>query len=193
MKHELRSATCTQGRRMAGARALWRANGMKEEQIGRPVIAVVNSFTQFVPGHVHLHEIGQIVKSEIEKFGCFAAEFDTIAIDDGIAMGHTGMKYSLVTRDLIADSILDEALRQDSKSHMAVEATIKDDLILVYGEAGTNAVIDYEKIAHTFRSSVFSAFFLYFSFLVFYFTFCSGVCKRGGEWFRMAVDWPCIF
>lgn len=72
MKHELRSATCTQGRRMAGARALWRANGMKEEQIGRPVIAVVNSYTQFVPGHVHLHEIGQIVKSEIEKFGCFA-------------------------------------------------------------------------------------------------------------------------
>ena len=69
MKHELRSAVCTQGRRMAGARALWRANGMKEEQIGRPVIAVVNSFTQFVPGHVHLHEIGQIVKSEIEKLG----------------------------------------------------------------------------------------------------------------------------
>ena len=95
--------------------------------------------------------------------------------------------------DLIADSILDEALRQDPTSHMAVEATIKDDLILVYGEAGTNAVIDYEKIAHTFRSSVFSAFFLYFSFLVFYFTFCSGVCKRGGEWFRMAVDRPCIF
>ena len=105
MKHELRSATCTQGRRMAGARALWRANGMKEEQIGRPVIAVVNSFTQFVPGHVHLHEIGQIVKSEIEKFGCFAAEFDTIAIDDGIAMGHDGMLYSLPSRDLIADSV----------------------------------------------------------------------------------------
>ena len=90
---------------MAGARALWRANGMKEEQIGRPVIAVVNSFTQFVPGHVHLHEIGQIVKSEIEKLGCFAAEFDTIAIDDGIAMGHDGMLYSLPSRDLIADSV----------------------------------------------------------------------------------------
>lgn len=105
MKHELRSAVCTQGRRMAGARALWRANGMKEEQIGRPVIAVVNSFTQFVPGHVHLHEIGQIVKSEIEKLGCFAAEFDTIAIDDGIAMGHDGMLYSLPSRDLIADSV----------------------------------------------------------------------------------------
>ena len=90
---------------MAGARALWRANGMKEEQMGRPVIAVVNSFTQFVPGHVHLHEIGQIVKSEIEKLGCFAAEFDTIAIDDGIAMGHDGMLYSLPSRDLIADSV----------------------------------------------------------------------------------------
>ena len=90
---------------MAGARALWRANGMKEEQMGRPVIAVVNSFTQFVPGHVHLHEIGQVVKSEIEKLGCFAAEFDTIAIDDGIAMGHDGMLYSLPSRDLIADSV----------------------------------------------------------------------------------------
>ncbi len=105
MKHELRSATCTEGRRMAGARALWRANGMKEEQIGRPIIAVVNSFTQFVPGHVHLHEIGQLVKSEIEKLGCFAAEFNTIAIDDGIAMGHNGMLYSLPSRDLIADSV----------------------------------------------------------------------------------------
>ena len=90
---------------MAGARALWRANGMKEEQMRRPVIAVVNSFTQFVPGHVHLHEIGQVVKSEIEKLGCFAAEFDTIAIDDGIAMGHDGMLYSLPSRDLIADSV----------------------------------------------------------------------------------------
>ncbi|MCD7710135.1 MAG: dihydroxy-acid dehydratase [Porphyromonadaceae bacterium] len=105
MKHELRSAICTQGRRMAGARALWHANGMKEEQIGRPVIAIANSFTQFVPGHVHLHEIGQIVKEEIEKLGCFAAEFDTIAIDDGIAMGHDGMLYSLPSRDLIADSV----------------------------------------------------------------------------------------
>lgn len=90
---------------MAGARALWRANGMTEEQIGRPVIAVVNSFTQFVPGHTHLHEIGQTVKAEIEKLGCFAAEFNTIAIDDGIAMGHDGMLYSLPSRDLIADSV----------------------------------------------------------------------------------------
>ena len=90
---------------MAGARALWRANGMKEDQIGKPIIAIVNSFTQFVPGHVHLHEIGQKVKNEIEKLGCFAAEFNTIAIDDGIAMGHDGMLYSLPSRDLIADSV----------------------------------------------------------------------------------------
>lgn len=90
---------------MAGARALWRANGMKEEQIGKPIIAVVNSFTQFVPGHTHLHEIGQVVKEEIERLGCFAAEFNTIAIDDGIAMGHDGMLYSLPSRDLIADSV----------------------------------------------------------------------------------------
>lgn len=90
---------------MAGARSLWRAAGMKESQIGKPVIAVVNSFTQFVPGHTHLHEIGQFVKKEIEKQGCFAAEFDTIAIDDGIAMGHDGMLYSLPSRDLIADSV----------------------------------------------------------------------------------------
>ncbi len=93
------------GRRMAGARALWRANGMKVEQMGKPVIAIVNSFTQFVPGHTHLHEIGQFVKTEIEKLGCFAAEFNTIAIDDGIAMGHDGMLYSLPSRDLIADSV----------------------------------------------------------------------------------------
>ncbi|MFI3239654.1 MAG: dihydroxy-acid dehydratase [Bacteroidales bacterium] len=105
MSIPLRSAKSTQGRRMAGARSLWRANGMKEEQIGRPIIAVVNSFTQFVPGHTHLHEIGQYVKNEIEKQGCFAAEFNTIAIDDGIAMGHDGMLYSLPSRDLIADSI----------------------------------------------------------------------------------------
>ena len=105
MKHQLRSNTTTQGRRMAGARALWRANGMKEEQMGRPVIAVVNSFTQFVPGHTHLHNAGQIVKEEIERLGCFAAEFNTIAIDDGIAMGHDGMLYSLPSRDLIADSV----------------------------------------------------------------------------------------
>lgn len=90
---------------MAGARALWRANGMKEEQIGKPIIAIVNSFTQFVPGHTHLHEIGQTVKQEIERLGCFAAEFNTIAIDDGIAMGHDGMLYSLPSRDLIADSV----------------------------------------------------------------------------------------
>jgi dihydroxy-acid dehydratase len=105
MKIQLRSRTTTQGRKMAGARSLWKANGMKEEQMGKPIIAIVNSFTQFVPGHVHLHEIGQFVKSEIEKLGCFAAEFNTIAIDDGIAMGHAGMLYSLPSRDLIADSV----------------------------------------------------------------------------------------
>ena len=102
---QLRSAASTLGRRMAGARSLWRANGMKAEQFGKPIIAVVNSFTQFVPGHVHLHNVGQLVKTEIEKAGCFAAEFNTIAIDDGIAMGHDGMLYSLPSRDLIADSV----------------------------------------------------------------------------------------
>lgn len=101
----LRSDRSMKGRRMAGARALWKATGMKPEQFGRPVIAVVNSFTQFVPGHTHLHEIGQLVKAEIEKAGCFAAEFNTIAIDDGIAMGHDGMLYSLPSRDMIADSV----------------------------------------------------------------------------------------
>jgi dihydroxy-acid dehydratase len=105
MKIQLRSYTSTTGRKMAGARALWKANGMKKEQMGKPIIAIVNSFTQFVPGHVHLHEIGQFVKAEIEKLGCFAAEFNTIAIDDGIAMGHDGMLYSLPSRDLIADSV----------------------------------------------------------------------------------------
>ena len=105
MKHPLRSAVCTEGRRMAGARALWVANGMKREQFGKPIIAIVNSFTQFVPGHTHLHEAGQIVKAEIEKMGCYAAEFNTIAIDDGIAMGHDGMLYSLPSRDIIADSV----------------------------------------------------------------------------------------
>ena len=105
MKHQLRSAVCTEGRRMAGARALWVATGMKREQFGKPIIAVVNSFTQFVPGHTHLHEIGQIVKKEIEAMGCYAAEFNTIAIDDGIAMGHDGMLYSLPSRDIIADSV----------------------------------------------------------------------------------------
>jgi dihydroxy-acid dehydratase len=105
MKNQLRSSKTTTGRNMAGARSLWRANGMTEEQFGKPVIAIVNSFTQFVPGHVHLHEIGQVVKKEIEKMGCFAAEFNTIAIDDGIAMGHAGMLYSLPSRELIADSV----------------------------------------------------------------------------------------
>lgn len=101
----LRSNATTQGRKMAGARSLWRANGMKEEQFGKPVIAIVNSFTQFVPGHTHLHEIGQQVKAWIEEQGCFAAEFNTIAIDDGIAMGHDGMLYSLPSREIIADSV----------------------------------------------------------------------------------------
>ncbi len=101
----LRSAVSTSGRKMAGARSLWRANGMRDEHFGRPVIAVVNSFTQFVPGHAHLHEAGQQVKRWIESEGCFAAEFNTIAIDDGIAMGHDGMLYSLPSRELIADSV----------------------------------------------------------------------------------------
>jgi dihydroxy-acid dehydratase len=101
----LRSDVNTKGRIMAGARSLWRANGMKPEQFGKPIIAIANSFTQFVPGHVHLHEIGQKVKAIIEAKGCFAAEFNTIAIDDGIAMGHEGMLYSLPSRDLIADSV----------------------------------------------------------------------------------------
>ncbi len=105
MSIPLKSSLSMNGRRMAGARALWRANGMKVEQMAKPVIAIVNSFTQFVPGHTHLHEVGQYVKSEIEKLGCFAAEFNTIAIDDGIAMGHEGMLYSLPSRDLIADSV----------------------------------------------------------------------------------------
>ncbi len=105
MPTPLRSAISTQGRRMAGARALWRANGMKEDQLGKPIIAIVNSFTQFVPGHTHLHQAGQLIKQEIERLGCFAAEFNTIAIDDGIAMGHDGMLYSLPSRDLIADSV----------------------------------------------------------------------------------------
>jgi dihydroxy-acid dehydratase len=105
MQKKLRSATTTEGRKMAGARSLWRANGVKEEQFGKPMIAIVNSFTQFVPGHVHLHHIGQEIKALIEERGCFAAEFNTIAIDDGIAMGHDGMLYSLPSRDVIADSV----------------------------------------------------------------------------------------
>ena len=105
MKIQLRSAFSTEGRKMAGSRALWVATGMKHEQFGKPIIAIANSFTQFVPGHTHLHEAGQLVKKEIEKLGCYAAEFNTIAIDDGIAMGHDGMLYSLPSRDLIADSV----------------------------------------------------------------------------------------
>ena len=105
MKNKLRSSVTFEGRRMAGARALWMANGMKPEMVGKPVIAIVNSFTQFVPGHTHLHEAGQLVKKEIEKLGCYAAEFNTIAVDDGIAMGHDGMLYSLPSRDVIADSV----------------------------------------------------------------------------------------
>jgi dihydroxy-acid dehydratase len=105
MKNPYRSYTSTMGRRMAGARSLWRANGMKESQFGKPVFGIANSFTQFVPGHTHLHHIGQEVKQIFEDAGYFAAEFNTIAIDDGIAMGHDGMLYSLPSRDLIADSI----------------------------------------------------------------------------------------
>ncbi|MGX9419310.1 dihydroxy-acid dehydratase [Vibrio sp. RC27] len=100
-----RSATTTHGRNMAGARALWRATGVKDEDFGKPIIAVVNSFTQFVPGHVHLKDMGQLVAAEIEKAGGIAKEFNTIAVDDGIAMGHGGMLYSLPSRELIADSV----------------------------------------------------------------------------------------
>ncbi|MCA1753596.1 MAG: dihydroxy-acid dehydratase, partial [Spirochaeta sp.] len=105
MGYPLRSSTTTEGQRMAGARSLWRANGMREEHFGKPIIAVANSFTQFVPGHMHLHEVGQLIKARIENAGLFAAEFNTIAIDDGIAMGHDGMLYSLPSRELIADSV----------------------------------------------------------------------------------------
>ncbi|RBW64875.1 dihydroxy-acid dehydratase [Vibrionales bacterium C3R12] len=104
-KNKYRSATTTHGRNMAGARALWRATGVKEEDFGKPIIAVVNSFTQFVPGHVHLKDMGQLVAGEIEKAGGIAKEFNTIAVDDGIAMGHGGMLYSLPSRELIADSV----------------------------------------------------------------------------------------
>ena len=100
-----RSDVTTVGRLMSGARSLWRANGMRTEHFGKPIIGIVNSFSQLVPGHVHLHEIGQRVKAQIEKLGCFAAEFNTIAIDDGIAMGHGGMLYSLPSRELIADAV----------------------------------------------------------------------------------------
>src|SRR5574340_1051546 len=102
---QYRSRTTTHGRNMAGARALWRANGMKEGDFGKPIIAIANSFTQFVPGHVHLKDMGQLVAREIEAMGGVAKEFNTIAVDDGIAMGHGGMLYSLPSRDLIADSV----------------------------------------------------------------------------------------
>ncbi len=102
---KLRSSDSTEGRRMTGARSLWRANGMRSEHFGKPIFAIANSFTQFVPGHAHLHNIGQYVKQKIESFGFFAAEFNTIALDDGIAMGHQGMLYSLPSREIIADSV----------------------------------------------------------------------------------------
>src|ERR1700735_3273389 len=100
-----RSRTSTHGRNMAGARGLWRATGMKDGDFGKPIIAVVNSFTQFVPGHVHLKDLGQLVAREIERAGGVAKEFNTIAVDDGIAMGHDGMLYSLPSREIIADSV----------------------------------------------------------------------------------------
>src|SRR6516225_7321766 len=100
-----RSRTTTHGRNMAGARGLWRATGMKNEDFGKPIIAVANSFTQFVPGHVHLKDLGQLVAREVENAGGVAKEFNTIAVDDGIAMGHDGMLYSLPSRELIADSV----------------------------------------------------------------------------------------
>ena len=102
---EFRSKRSTHGRNMAGARALWRATGVKDEDFGKPIIAIANSFTQFVPGHVHLKDLGQMVAREIEAAGAIAKEFNTIAVDDGIAMGHDGMLYSLPSRDLIADSV----------------------------------------------------------------------------------------
>lgn len=100
-----RSKISTQGRNMAGARALWRATGMQTEDFEKPIIAVANSFTQFVPGHVHLKDLGQLVCREIEAAGGVAKEFNTIAVDDGIAMGHDGMLYSLPSREIIADSV----------------------------------------------------------------------------------------
>jgi dihydroxy-acid dehydratase len=102
---QYRSRTTTHGRNMAGARGLWRATGMKDEDFGKPIIAIANSFTQFVPGHIHLKDLGQLVAREIEKAGGVAKEFNTIAVDDGIAMGHDGMLYSLPSREIIADSV----------------------------------------------------------------------------------------
>jgi len=103
--NKYRSRITTEGRTRSGARSLWRANGLKDEDFGKPIIAIVNSFTQFVPGHVHLREIGKMVKEFIDQAGGVGVEFNTIAIDDGIAMGHNGMLYSLPSRDLIADSV----------------------------------------------------------------------------------------
>src|SRR6202035_513359 len=100
-----RSRTTTHGRNMAGARGLWRATGMKDEDFGKPIIAVVNSFTQFVPGHVHLKDLGQLVAGEMERAGCVAKEFNTIAVDDGIAMGHDGELYSLSSCEIIAECV----------------------------------------------------------------------------------------
>src|SRR5215813_11989039 len=105
MPKHLRSATSTQGRNMAGARSLWRATGMTDADFGKPIIAVANSFTQFVPGHVHLKDLGQLVAREVREAGGVAKEFNTIAVDDGIAMGHDGMLYSLPSREIIADSV----------------------------------------------------------------------------------------
>src|SRR5467141_3895696 len=102
---QLRSATSTQGRNMAGARSLWRATGMTDADFGKPIVAVANSFTQFVPGHVHLKDMGQLVAQSVAEAGGVAKEFNTIAVDDGIAMGHGGMLYSLPSRELIADSV----------------------------------------------------------------------------------------
>src|SRR5689334_24769661 len=102
---DYRSKTSTHGRNMAGARALWRATGMKDDDFKKPIVAIANSFTQFVPGHVHLKDLGQLVAREIERVGGVAKEFDTIAVDDGIAMGHDGMLYSLPSREIIADSV----------------------------------------------------------------------------------------
>src|SRR5690606_20149630 len=102
---DYRSKTSTAGRNMAGARALWRATGMRDDDFHKPIVAIANSFAQFVPGHVHLKDLGQLVAREIERVGGVAKEFDTIAVDDGIAMGHDGMLYSLPSREIIADSV----------------------------------------------------------------------------------------
>src|SRR5262245_40468551 len=105
MPQQLRSATSTQGRNMAGARALWRATGMTDADFGKPIVAIANSFTQFVPGHVHLRNLGALVADSVAEAGGIGREFNTIAVDDGIAMGHGGMLYSLPSRELIADSV----------------------------------------------------------------------------------------